>query len=215
MPITVLGGAAPNLRPTPTSVSQEQLDTVQVLGTTTQSRSLKPSGDAIRASAAAAAALRLTTTDNDFNPARSRAWYEAQNAQVAAQAVETRTVEGPISKGRNADLSALTDTLSGAVTGSKAKLDQVMTLISVSPRTKKQRTLKLVQENINSTLIEVTCLQTLSEGKFGTRLEKRLEETMDSLESLYDERASLKAREKSKEAVKTNLSQAINVFDDE
>ncbi len=46
MPIMGMGIAAPNLRPTPTptSVSQEQLDAVQVLGTTTQSRSLKPSG---------------------------------------------------------------------------------------------------------------------------------------------------------------------------
>mmetsp|Transcript_21589 Transcript_21589/g.33403 ORF Transcript_21589/g.33403 Transcript_21589/m.33403 type:complete len:339 (+) Transcript_21589:269-1285(+) len=197
----------------PLSINREQCNAAQVLGQRSQSQNLNNVGnDVIRASAvgAATAAVNLTRSEDDFDPARSRSAHEAHIASDAAGKVETQTKPGLISLGRNADLHHINDTLAQAIQSSKGGMEQAMTLVTVSPRSKKQKTMKTFTELINTTYEEIDHLQRLMNSDNGAIFVPRLDAAMSQLNDLYEQRDALKNAGKSKDAVSSNLNPALH-----
>jgi hypothetical protein len=77
--------------------------------------------------------------------------------------------------GRNADKQRISELLKSSLYNGKGFADAAVRMATVSPRTKKQKTMHTIQQNINATLEEIKNIQQLMNRENEARYKPRLQ----------------------------------------
>lgn len=117
--------------------------------------------------------------------------------------------------GRNADKQRISELLKSSLYNGKGFADAAVRMATVSPRTKKQKTMHTIQQNINATLEEIKNIQQLMNRENEARYKPRLQAAESQLDELYEERDAFKNEGRAKDAVRSNLNTALDKCDED